>query len=544
LGRNLMTSNKLRQVRHALTTVCVYLALYVALDQISLVQPFPILGFTLWNLTPACSLALLVIKGLQFAPALLAAGILADFLDGGFAPGVLPTLMTDLIPAVGYSAVAGTLQAFVHPVSRLQSVRDIALFLGVTGAGVLAIAGLLGGAFALMNVLPADQLLASMRHFFIGDLSGIVCLFPVMMTAPAAWVRVKQLSALALWTDVGGFTLALAGALWVVFGLSGDKAFQFFYLLLLPVIWIGVRHGLPCCALAVLIEQSALVATIALNGYGTSLFISFQMLSLAIAVTGLVLGAVVTERQRAELGLRQRQAELGRMARLTTAGALGTAIIHEISQPLATIATYAHACRRILSSAPERQELLAGTLVKVESEALRAGEIVERLRDFLSKGQALSFGLNLEEVTRWVVAALADEARLRDVNVHLEAETVPLIVADRVQVEQVLVNLIRNGIEAAESAVKDKQVWVRLRLSGAGVQIVVEDSGPGVAAEIAERLFEPFTTNKPRGMGLGLMLSREIIESLGGSLWCDHWGANGSRFAFWLPRIGSNTNAK
>jgi C4-dicarboxylate-specific signal transduction histidine kinase len=130
------------------------------------------------------------------------------------------------------------------------------------------------------------------------------------------------------------------------------------------------------------------------------------------------------------------------------------------------------------------------------------------------------------------------------VDVHLEAEPVPTIVADRVQVEQVLVNLIRNGIEAAESAIKEKQVWVRLRLSGAGVQIVVEDSGPGVAAEIAERLFEPFTTNKPRGMGLGLVLSREIIESLGGSLWCDHWVATGSRFAFWLPCTGSNTNAE
>src|SRR5947209_843048 len=119
-----MTSNKLGQVRHALTTVCVYLALYVALDQISLLQPFPRLGFTLWNLTPACSLALLVIKGLQFAPALLAASILADFLNGGFSTGVLPTLVTGAITAAGYSAVAATLQAFIHPRSRLQSVRD------------------------------------------------------------------------------------------------------------------------------------------------------------------------------------------------------------------------------------------------------------------------------------------------------------------------------------------------------------------------------------------------------------------------------------
>ena len=122
---------------------------------------------------------------------------------------------------------------------------------------------------------------------------------------------------------------------------------QFFYLLLLPVIWIGVRHGLPWCAMAILIEQVTLVALITLLGYPASDFIAFQIFSIAVAVAGLVLGAVVTERQDAELKLRQQQAELGRMTRLATVGALGSAIVHEISQPLATLATYAHACRRL-----------------------------------------------------------------------------------------------------------------------------------------------------------------------------------------------------
>jgi len=262
-------------------------------------------------------LALLVIK--VFIRAGAARGKHSrDFLNGGFSTGVLPTLVTGAITAAGYSAVAATLQAFIHPRTRLQSVRDIGLFLGISGAGVSQ-SQVCWGAFILMNALPADQLLASMRYFFIGDLSGIVCLFPVLMTEQLAWNRLKQLSALTLWTDVGGFTLALTGALWVVFGVPAGKAFQFFYLLLLPTIWIGVRHGLPCCALAILIEQSALVATITLRGYGLPYLSPFKCSRLP---SPLPAGArsVVTERQRAELGLRQRQAELGRMARLTTAG--------------------------------------------------------------------------------------------------------------------------------------------------------------------------------------------------------------------------------
>ena len=116
------------------------------------------------------------------------------------------------------------------------------------------------------------------------------------------------------------------------------------------MLWIGVRHGLPWCAIAILIEQLSLIYVFVLRDYSMPEFIDFQLVSLAIATTGLVLGTVVTERQRTELRLRDHQAELDRMARLTTAGALGSAIVHEISQPLATIATYAHACRVVLTS--------------------------------------------------------------------------------------------------------------------------------------------------------------------------------------------------
>jgi C4-dicarboxylate-specific signal transduction histidine kinase len=224
------------------------------------------------------------------------------------------------------------------------------------------------------------------------------------------------------------------------------------------------------------------------------------------------------------------------MTRLATAGALGSAIVHEISQPLATLATYAHACRHLPDDRWQTGELLTQTLGKIELEALRAGNIVERLRAFLTKGDPQLHLLTLGDAARGVADALVDEAQAHGVEIRIEAQSEATILADRVQVEQILVNLVRNGIEAAaERTSGEKQVKIRISQSSGEICVDVEDNGPGVADEIAERLFEPFTTSKPRGMGLGLLLSRQIVETYGGKLWCERTSAKGTRFAFCLP---------
>jgi C4-dicarboxylate-specific signal transduction histidine kinase len=231
-------------------------------------------------------------------------------------------------------------------------------------------------------------LLATVRHFWIGDLAGIVGLLPALITARAAWNGWKDVPVRSRYVDLAAYAIGLAVALWTIFGVTTANEFQFFYLLLLPVIWVSVRRGLPWCALATLVTQVALISVVVALDYSEADFLAFQMLSLVVASTGLILGAVVTERQQAELRLRYQQAELGRLTRVATAGALGSTIVHEISQPLATMATYAHACRRLLTSQPN---LLPQTLEKLEAEALRAGAMVDRLRDFLSRGACAMF---------------------------------------------------------------------------------------------------------------------------------------------------------
>ena len=519
--------------------VCGYVAIYVALDWVSFFQVLPGTGFTPWNPPPAASLALLIIRGLRFAPALFVAGVTSEMVVEGGPFGIPATLVMGAITATGYTAVAAALRRFAHAGQGFPRVTDIVCLLLIAGAGAFAVAAFTVGALVLMTGLASELAYSSVWHSFIGDLTGIVGLLPAVLTVSQARERWNEVPPAARALDIVLFGFGLVFALLIVFGAASSKELQFFYLLLLPVVWIGVRHGLAWCTIAILVEQLSLVTTIGILGYPRADFLAYQILSVATAATGMLLGAVVTERRRAELYLRQHQAELYRTARITTAGALGAAVVHEIGQPLATVATYAHVCRRLLAAGAADFELLGQTIAKLESEARRAGEIVNRLRDFLGRSEPQWSLVDLAEMTREVVGALADQAQSHDVIVRIVAEPLSPIAADRIQVEQVLVNLVRNAIEAvAEHSDREKWVYIRLRQVDREVELTVEDNGRGVPPDLAERLFEPFETSKQRGMGLGLSLSREIVKAHGGRLWLDAAATSGARFVLRLPRDG------
>ena len=496
---------------------------------------FPILGSHCGIHQRQPVLLSLVLKGLRFAPVLFVAGVISDGLVGGFLLGIQPTLASDLIVAIGYTGVAAALRRYAHAEQGFPRVVDVVWLLLIVGAGTSTVACVVVAVLVMMHELPLDLMVPSIRHFFIGDLTGIVGLLPVLLTIPQAWDRWKEVSPITRIFDLGVFALGLGFALSVVFGVAHSQELEFFYLLLPPVVWIGVRHGLPWCAIAILVDQLALIFIITLLDYPTADFLAFQILSIVVAATGLILGATVTERQRAECSLRQHQAELSRATRLTTAGALGAAVVHEISQPLATVATYAYACRRLLVSKPANLELLDRTMANVESEIRRAGDIVERLRDFLGKSEPRWCSVDLAEATHKVVSVLADEARTQRVTVRIDARPLPRIAADHIQIEQGPVNVICNAIEAVAGVNRERWVRIRLRHVDGEVQVEVEDNGPGVSPDIARHLFEPFETSKLRGMGLGLSLSREMIKAHGGSLRWDATAAVGARFVLRLP---------
>jgi two-component system sensor kinase FixL len=246
----------------------------------------------------------------------------------------------------------------------------------------------------------------------------------------------------------------------------------------------------------------------------------------------------LTERERAERRLQDMQAELTHVSRLTALGEMASALAHELNQPLSAIANYVKGSERLLAAEPPDKAKIGGALSSAAEQALRAGHIIRRLRDFVGKGEGErrieSLPRLLEEVSALAMIG-ADERGMR---MRIEiARGVDLVLADKVQVQQVVLNLMRNAIDAMESSpVRDLLVAARPADDGL-VEVTVSDTGPGIAPEIAEHLFQPFMTTKATGMGIGLSISRTIVESHGGHIWAEPGPDGGTRFRFTLRAV-------
>lgn len=244
----------------------------------------------------------------------------------------------------------------------------------------------------------------------------------------------------------------------------------------------------------------------------------------------------LTERQQTQRRLQDLQVELGHVSRVSAMGTLAAALAHELNQPLSAIATYMEAARDLIDApTPETAELIKEAFNESAAQAMRAGQIVRRLRDFISRGEAER---RIESLHKLVIEANAlalagggDHGT--DVSLELDPAC-DLVLVDRIQVQQVFLNLVRNAIEAMErSAVKKLEIRSAREPDGL-VRIAVDDSGPGLSPEVAATLFEPFQSTKDSGMGLGLSICRTLIEAQGGRIWAEESPLGGTSFQFTL----------
>ena len=244
----------------------------------------------------------------------------------------------------------------------------------------------------------------------------------------------------------------------------------------------------------------------------------------------------LTDRQKAERRLQDLQAELSHAARVTAMGTLAAALAHELNQPLTAIANYMEAGRDLLrTDAPVDRDLLGEAMDEAARQAQRAGQIIRSLREFIRRGEAdrqaePAATLLAEGVA---LAFIGIDSRGIDMDIVVDPR-VGRVIANRVQVQQVIINLVRNAVEAMDG--RNRRI---LRLSAVPaedgqVELIIADSGPGLDPAVARSLFTPFSTTKPAGMGVGLSISRTIVEGHGGRIWADasHWG--GVAFHFTL----------
>jgi len=246
----------------------------------------------------------------------------------------------------------------------------------------------------------------------------------------------------------------------------------------------------------------------------------------------------ISDERAAQAKMQYLQAELIHASRVTAMGAMASTLAHEVNQPLTAASNYLAAARRMASTrqiGPELSEALEAAL----GSALRAGEIVRLVRDMIGKGQPIRSALDIEPVVK-EAAALAT-AGAGDCSISFDIAPATLVKADRVQVQQVLINLIRNACEAAKS--DSVRLHIRSAIAGTHLEICVSDNGPGIADDILKDVFESFVTTKENGLGIGLSISRTIVEAHGGRIKASNLPGGGAAITFSLPLLAGEAVA-
>jgi two-component system sensor kinase FixL len=245
----------------------------------------------------------------------------------------------------------------------------------------------------------------------------------------------------------------------------------------------------------------------------------------------------LTEHQQTQARLQELQSELVHVSRLSAMGEMASALAHELNQPLAAISNYMKGSRRLLAGSTDPNAAkIENAMDRAAEQALRAGQIIRRLRDFVARGESEK---RVESLSRLIEEAGAlGLAGAREQNVQLRFNLNPqadLVLADRVQIQQVLVNLFRNALEAMAESAKRELIATNTKVADDMIEIEVSDTGTGFQDDVLPNLFQTFFTTKETGMGVGLSISRSIIEAHGGRMWAENNAAGGATFRFTLP---------
>jgi signal transduction histidine kinase len=517
----------------------VYLALYVLLDWGSYFFAYSVAGMTPWNPQAGLSLALLLRYGLGFWPFVALGTVVAEIVvRGQDAWPVLATLAA--IAALAYAAAAALLTRGLGVAFRAPTVRGAIAFMLVATGAAAAVGFFQAELFAAVGDIARGQIPLAALRAATGELSGIFVLTPLLMRlAEQGWHETRRRLAGLRW-ETALQAIALALALWLVFGLESTDEFKFFYLLLLPVGWVALRHGFDGACAAALGAQLGTFLLSLHRGFEAETATEFQILSVALMATALVAGAIADERTRAALALAEHRIRLAHAARISAAGEMTSALAHELSQPLAAMATYIAACRRAARDGAPRAELIE-SIDAAAAQAERARQVIARLRGFLRRGEVTLAEVSAQSVLTEAVALIRPEAELNRIEIALAFDPAPIrIRADTVQLQQVVLNLVRNAVEAIVGAgASARRIEIALGRDGGEAEIAVADTGPGIAPEVAATLFEPFASGKPKGMGLGLAIGRSLIEAHGGRLTlAPARPGEGARFVIRLPLAG------
>ncbi len=490
----------------------VLVAGFIALDWVSYFHPLLGLNITPWDPAPALGLVFVLRYGRKAALLIALAIFLGDAWMRDL-PFTVSAVLAVLL-AAGYGAIGEALRHRLKSEDVFISRRGLFEWLLIVVVGTLVNSAAFIFLLIAFDLIPTSEWAVAFTRHWIGDGVGILVTMPVIWMVSGERGR-ALLRLLVVRGETVALLLATAAALWIAFSIGAESEFKYFYVLFLPIAWAAARQGFAGAVLIAAVIQIGIIVAVNHLGFSAISVLEVQMLTVVLAMLGFFVGVVIDEQRRVSSELRQ-------TLRLAAAGEMAGALAHELNQPLTALSAYAAACDKLLEQGGQ-EDRVRDAMRRIVSESERAGEVVGRLRDFFRAGTTQLESVALGELLTSSVASFS--VRAENAGIRLTLAPVPdcVLLADRMQLEVVIRNLLSNAFDAVthQSATQRRVHLSAVMESRGRVCVQVEDSGPGLSAATAAHLFEPFESTKSSGLGLGLVISRAIVDAHGGSLWAE-----------------------
>jgi two-component system sensor kinase FixL len=522
-----------------------YLAAYIVLERVSFIHVHKGLPITPWDPGLGVAFALMIRGGPLGGLILFAGMVVAETLllqsDVDWPIGIGVAALT----ALSYASVAALVQRYFRIDANLAHLRDVLTLLAAGLAGAALDTVLLSAFLFAVGQLNMRDIAQVAQPLLIGDIIGIAVVTPPLLRF-IVQERLKTHRLLSLAPEGALYLCIIGVALWLIIGSEEAHGFRLFYLLFVPVVIAAVRHGVDGACFSLAVTQFCLIGLLRFFGYDAGEFTEFQTLMLVLTVTGLIVGVVISERKNsdqiardAQARLAERQAEAAQVARVNLVSGMASALAHEINQPMTAARALGRAAQHLLRAPGSDLSRADNNLSVMLTHIDHAGDIVRRMRSFIRRGHPHVSTINTRDMLEEAMTLAHAEASARHVRVELDAPAdLPDLHGDRVQLEQVVLNLVHNAVDAiAEAGQSNGHVHVVARRHSAPprIEIGVLDNGPGIEGELEDRLFDPLTTAKQDGLGLGLSICASIMQAHDGRVWLHSGKPGATEFRFSVP---------